>query len=70
MDSIVKLIHKQTGNKKELIFSHAQAFLQIDNSYEVDKSCNYQFVNNELIKRPSKKGNKKRSEQEPSPEGK
>jgi hypothetical protein len=63
MDSIVKLVHKKTGNKKELIFSHAQEFLRIDNSYECAKNSNHQFINNELIKRPSKGGNKKSAKQ-------
>jgi hypothetical protein len=59
MDSKVKLIHKVTGNKKELVFSHAEAFLKIDNSYECDKDSNYEFINNELIKKPSNRGSKK-----------
>ncbi len=65
MDSKVKLIHKVTGNKKELVFAHAQAFLQIDNSYKCAKDSNYEFINNELIKRPSKKGGTKSKKSKP-----
>jgi len=63
MDSIVILVHKNKGNKKELVFSHAQEFLRIDNSYECAKDSNFQFINNELIKRPSKGGSKKSTKQ-------
>ena len=70
MDSIVKLVHKVTGNKKELVFSHAQAFLRIDNSYKCAKDSNFEFINNELIKRPSNKGSKKPSKSKPSNKGK
>jgi hypothetical protein len=70
MDSIVKLVHKVTGNKKELVFSHAQAFLRIDKSYECAKDSNFQFVNNELIKQPSKGGNKKPAKQKRGNKGK
>ena len=68
MDSIVKLIHKKTGNPKELVFSHAQAFLQIDSSYKCadDK---YQFINNELIKRPSDKSGTKPAKSKRSKKG-
>jgi hypothetical protein len=70
MNTKVKLKGK-CGGVMETSFAHAQKILQIDkhNVFEVAEPNKYQFINNELIKRPSKKGNKKRSEQEPSPEG-
>lgn len=55
MNDKVKLIHKVTGNKKELVFSHAEAFLQIDNSYVCAKDSGYIFDGKDLVKQPKKK---------------
>ena len=55
MNSIVKLVHKVSGNKKELVFSHAEAFLQIDNSYVCAKDSSYIFDGKHLVKQPKKK---------------
>lgn len=71
MDSIVKLRLVNSGVIKEFPFIHAQAILKADkyNDFECadDK---HQFINNELIKRPSNKGGKKSKKSKPDSEGK
>jgi len=68
MDSIVKIKNKKTGAIKELVFPHAQGLLQINSDFEpADKT--YEFINNELIKRPSNKGSKKPKKSKPDSEG-
>ena len=58
MDSIVKLVHKKTGQIKQLKFAHAQRFLAIDNSFLCAKDSGFIFDGKELVKQPKKKKKK------------
>ncbi len=64
MKSKVKLKHNKRGVITELTFSHAQELLRVNKNFEVE-SNNYEFINNELIKRPSKKGGTKSKKSKP-----
>tara|TARA_Y100000310_G_C20004386_1_gene500001 strand:- start:70 stop:297 length:228 start_codon:yes stop_codon:yes gene_type:complete len=70
MDSKVKLKSKG-GAILDTTFAHAQKILRIDknNAFEVAEPDKFQFINNELIKRPSKGGNKKPAKQKRSSKG-
>jgi len=61
MDSIVRLKNRKTGEDKGITFEHAQNILRIDkyNDFEIADKKKFQFINNELIKRPSPKVSKR-----------
>tara|TARA_R110000803_G_C11934631_1_gene315820 strand:+ start:661 stop:891 length:231 start_codon:yes stop_codon:yes gene_type:complete len=61
MDSIVKLKLVKTDETKEFTFKHAQEILRIDKhkDFEIADKKKFQFINNDLIKRPSPKVSKR-----------
>jgi hypothetical protein len=60
MDSIVKLRVIKTGHVQEFTFEHALNILILDNNNDFECADNkHQFIDNELIKRPSDKGSEK-----------
>jgi hypothetical protein len=65
MDSKVRLKTSKTGKVIETTFEHAQNILRIDknNDFEIADKKKFQFINNDLIKRPSPKGGRKSTKQ-------
>ena len=71
MDSIVKLKLVKSDTIKEYTFRHAQDILRLDkyNDFEIADKKKFEFINNDLIKRPSPKGGKKASKSKGDTEG-
>ena len=71
MDSIVKLKLVKQGKTKEYTFRHAQEILRLDkyNDFAIADKKKFQFINNELIKRPSPKNSGKSDKSKGNKEG-
>ena len=72
MDSKVILKLGKTGETQEFTFEHAQNILRVDKykSFEIADNTKFEFINNDLIKKPSTKGSRKSTKQRSSTKGK
>jgi hypothetical protein len=72
MNSKIKLKTSKTGTIVELTFEHAQRILRADRNqdFEIADNTKFEFINNDLIKKPSTKGSRKSTKQRSSTKGK